>query len=220
MSALKGLIFDLDGVIADTVPAHFAAWARMFAEEGFAFDQEIYHEKVDGRRRLDGAGAVMQGAEPARVAAAALRKDAYFLEQIEAGRFSIFDDARRFISVCHAAGIDMATASSSRNARYILEKAGIAHFFLSIVGGDDIQNGKPHPEIFLTAAGRMGLNLSSCIVFEDAVSGISAAKSGGFACVGIDRCNQAARLRGADLIIKDFSDLCLDDLQMLLKPNA
>ncbi|MDQ1846867.1 beta-phosphoglucomutase family hydrolase [Gemmobacter fulvus] len=216
MTLLRGVIFDLDGVIADTVPAHFAAWKQMFAEEGYAFDERVYHDRVDGRRRFDGAQAVMVDASPDRVSAAASRKDAYFLKQIEQGQFEVFADTLNFLRACRAEGLVLATASSSRNARLVLEKAGIADKFAAIVGGDDVSNGKPHPDIFLLAAKRLGLPPEACVVIEDAISGVAAAKAGGFRCIGIDRTGQTERLAGADLIVESLSRLKLCDIEQLM----
>lgn len=216
MTLLRGVIFDLDGVIADTVPAHFAAWKQMFAEEGYAFDERVYHDRVDGRRRFDGAQAVMVDAAPDRVSAAASRKDAYFLKQIEQGQFEVFADTLNFLRACRAEGLVLATASSSRNARLVLEKAGIADKFAAIVGGDDVSNGKPHPDIFLLAAKRLGLPPEACVVIEDAISGVAAAKAGGFLCIGIDRTGQTERLAGADLIVESLSRLKLCDIEQLM----
>lgn len=217
MILLKGVIFDLDGVIADTVPAHYAAWKRMFEEEGYAFDDQVYHDKVDGRRRFDGAQAVMVDAPPQRVNAAAARKDGYFLEQIEAGQFRVFADTLDFLRACRAAGIVLATASSSRNARLVLEKAGIAGEFAAIVGGDDVTRGKPHPDIFLLAAERLGTPPDACVVVEDAISGVAAAKAGGFFCIGLDRAGQAERLAGADLIVDSLAGLRPCEVEKLLR---
>lgn len=213
---LQGIIFDLDGVIADTVPAHFIAWKRLFNEEGYAFDEAIYHEKVDGRRRFDGAQAVMTDADAQYVEIAAKRKDKYFMELIEQGKFKIFDDTLDFINLCISEGIRLATASSSRNAHYILKKAGIADSFTSIVGGDDVERGKPDPSIFLIAARQLGLETRCCLVIEDAISGVIAAKAGGFYCIGLDRKNQQARLVGADRIVRSLADLEISDLRSCL----
>lgn len=217
MTILKGVILDLDGVIADTVPAHFSAWKRMFEEEGYAFDGQVYHDKVDGRRRFDGARAVMSDATPDRVSAAAARKDAYFLSQIEQGQFEVFADTLEFLRACRAEGIVLATASSSRNVRLVLEKAGIADEFAAIVGGDDVANGKPHPDIFLLAAERLGVTSDACVVIEDAISGVAAAKTGGFFCIGIDRAGQAGRLAGADLIVDSLSKLRPCEIEKLMR---
>lgn len=210
---LQGIVLDLDGVLVDTVPAHYAAWRRLFSEEGYFFDERVYHDKVDGRRRQDGVAAVMKNADPARIAAAGERKDSYFLDLIEQGRFKVFDGSLAFLAGCRAAGYRLATASSSRNVRHILEKAGIVDYFSAIVGGDDVERGKPDPSIFLTAAARIGLDPSNCIVVEDAISGVKAAKAGGFFCLGIDRTGQPWRLEGADMIVKDLGDVDLDSLR-------
>ena len=86
--SFKGVIFDLDGVLVDTVPLHYAAWHRMFTEYGYAFDEKIYREKVDGRPRLDGVRGVMHDVGPAQVTEAGDRKQAYYLEMIAAGTHS------------------------------------------------------------------------------------------------------------------------------------
>ncbi|MBE0554874.1 MAG: beta-phosphoglucomutase family hydrolase [Rhodobacteraceae bacterium] len=217
MTLLKAVIFDLDGVIADTVPAHFSAWKRMFEEEGYAFDDQVYHDKVDGRRRFDGAQAVMVDAPPDRVSAAAARKDAYFLTQIEQGQFRVFADTLDFLRACRAEGIALATASSSRNVRLVLEKAGIAGEFAAIVGGDDVSNGKPDPDIFLLAAERLGIGSDACVVIEDAISGVAAAKTGGFFCIGIDRTGQTERLAAADLVVESLSGLQPGEIEKLMR---
>ncbi len=209
---LRGIIFDLDGVLVDTVPAHYAAWARLFTEEGYHFDESVYHEKVDGRRRQDGVAAVMEGADPARIQAAAERKDGYFIELIEQGKFKVFDGSVRFVAECRAAGLRLATASSSKNVKFILEKVGLLDQFGAVVGGDDVERGKPDPSIFQTAAERIGLSSADCVVVEDAISGVRAARAGSFFCLGVDRVNDPGRLRGADLITSDLGEISLATL--------
>lgn len=215
--ALMGVIFDLDGVLVDTVPAHFAAWSRLFHEEGYRFDEDVYHDKVDGRRRQDGVAAVMAGASVEHINAAAERKDAYFLDLIEKGQFKVFDGSVNFVNACSRAGLRLATASSSKNARYILKKVGLLEKFDAVVGGDDVERGKPHPDIFLTAASRLSLNLGECIVVEDAISGVIAAKAGGFFCLGIERSSQPFRLADADMIVPDLGELDLNDLTSIFE---
>ncbi len=206
---LKGIIFDLDGVLVDTVPAHYTAWKRLFEEEGYVFDEKVYHDKVDGKRRRDGVSSVMVGESDERIDAAAARKDGYFLDLIEQGKFAVFDGSVRFLDACRAADLRLATASSSRNVRHILTKVGMLERFGAVIGGDDISNGKPHPSIFLTAAAQIGLTPDDCVVVEDATSGVQAAKAGGFFCIGIDRVGQPDRLAGADMIVKDLGDVTL-----------
>ncbi len=209
---LKGLIFDLDGVLVDTVPAHYEAWHRMFTNYGYEFGPRDYREKVDGLRRLDGARAVMRHAPPDQIEEAANLKNRYYRELIDQGRFKIFESSVCFIRRCEEQGLRLATASSSANVRFILQRAGIAHAFQMIVGGDDVKNGKPDPEIFLTAAEGLGLTVADCIVFEDATSGVVAAKRGGFYCIGIGDPG-SEDLAEADEIATDLGMVDLDNLK-------
>jgi len=204
---LRGIVFDLDGVLVDTVPAHMAAWKRLFDEEGYHFDEQVYREKVDGRPREDGVRAVMEDAGDDRVLLAARRKEAYFLELIARGGLQVFEGSATFLAACHKLDFHLATASSSRNVRHILEQAGLVDYFTAIVGGDDIERGKPDPGIFIMAAARMGLDATNCLVVEDAAIGVRAAKAGGFYCVGIDRTGDGARLAGADIVARDLGEI-------------
>lgn len=208
--ALRGIVFDLDGVLVDTVPAHLAAWQRLFDEEGYAFDEQVYRDKVDGRPREDGVRAVMADADEERILAAARRKESYFLELIDGGGgLTVFGGSAVFLDACRALGYRLATASSSRNVRYILERVGLVDYFTAIVGGDEVEHGKPDPDIFLVAAARMGLDATCCLVVEDAALGVRAAKDGGFYCVGIDRTGDGSRLVGADIVARDLGQLDL-----------
>ena len=202
----KGLIFDLDGVLVHTIPTHFAAWARMFHEYGYAFDKKVYRDLVDGRLREDGTRAVMHDQADAIVKEAATLKNKYYLEMIENGEFVVFESATKYVRACKAAGHKLAAASSSANVRYILEKAGTLECFDVVIGGHQVTKGKPNPEIFLKAAADLGLPLEQCIVFEDSESGVEAAKNGGFFCVGVVDNESEADLSRADTIVASVAD--------------
>lgn len=203
----KGVIFDLDGVLVDTVPLHFDAWKRMFNEYGYEFNQEIYQAKVDGRPRLDGVRGVMETIAEAELIEAGKRKQGYYLEMINNGQLQPFESSMILIRQLRKQGIRLATASSSVNASCILEKLGVLEDFETVVTADDVSLGKPHPEIFLTAAKRLDLEVSDCIVFEDAVSGVQAAKAGDFFCIAVDRHNQPENFDEADIVIKDVEEI-------------
>ncbi len=217
--ALKGLIFDLDGVLVDTVPAHYEAWRRMFREYGYPFGPREYRTQVDGLRRFEGARAVMYDAPKERVAQAADRKNRYYLELIEQGQFKIFETSVRFVRQCEERGLRLAAASSSVNVRHILDKAGILDAFAQVIGGHDVENGKPDPEIFLSAARGLGVPVRECVVFEDAASGVLAAKRGGFYCVGVGDDNDTADLKLADEIVKNLGEIDIESLQSRVGPR-
>ena len=140
-------------------------------------------------------------------------KNDYYLEAIDRGEFNIFDSALRKVRELHAQGYKLAAASSSANVRHILDTIGILELFTTVVGGPDVKNGKPHPEIFLTAAAGLGLPVEQCVVVEDAESGVKAAKAGGFYCFGLQYPDGAtavahkANLELADVIIASLEEI-------------
>ncbi len=209
---IKGLIFDLDGVLVDTVPAHFRAWTRMFNEYGYEFGTKDYRSLVDGRPRFDGARAVMNRHSDSEVRKAADKKNDYYVEMIERGEFQVFDAAIALVRQCQALGLKLAAASSSANVRAVLEKANLIDAFSVVVGGDEVERGKPNPDIFLTASNGLGLSIDECIVIEDSSSGVEAAKRGGFTCIGLLHDDHDEELAGADIVVSSLADLSLEQL--------
>lgn len=204
---LKGVIFDLDGVLVDSVPLHFEAWQRMFGEFGYHFDYRDYHEKVDGRPRQDGVRGVMSDASESTIEAAGVTKQAYYLEMIDQGRLQPFPTSIPLIRQLAQEGVLLAAASSSVNTRVILDKIGVLDQFSTIVTAADVERGKPEPDIFLAAADGLGLSVADCVVFEDALSGVTAAKRGGFVCIGVDRHGHAQYFREADAVVTDLGEI-------------
>jgi beta-phosphoglucomutase len=209
---IKGAIFDLDGVIVNTVPLHFKAWKRMFVEYGHPFAMEDYLGKVDGRPRLEGAAAILTELNPEQIRIAGEKKQGYYLELLESEPIEIFESSVKIIKELKVRGVKLAAASSSKNAVRILKKIKLFDSFDVNVSGSDFERGKPDPEIFLTAAARLGLEAKDCVVFEDAKSGVEAAIAGRFYCVGIDRHGNRQALKGADRIVNDLSELTSDEI--------
>ena len=163
------------------------------------------------------------------------RKQQSIMELAKAGEFSAFPDALRFVLAVRDAGIPMATASSSKNAGLFLKairldefaaEHGLSYDFLepgmtlldfvdADISGRDFAQGKPHPEIFLTAARELGAPAEACFVVEDAVSGIQAAKAGGMAALGIARVDDADALAGADadLVVTTLDDVDIEGVR-------
>ncbi len=203
-----------------------------------AFTPEVYQQVLSGKPRMEGALAALEHfgvPEPEkRVDAYAERKQEMVVELIKAGRFSAYPDALRFLLAVKNAGIAVAAASSSKNAGLFLRQIRLDEFaqrngldydwiepgltLLAVfdvdISGRHFERGKPHPEIFLTAAQELGVEPSAAFVVEDAVSGIQAAKAGAFAALGVARHDDEAMLAqaGADLVVTTLDDVDLSAL--------
>jgi beta-phosphoglucomutase len=214
---LKGIIFDLDGVIVETVLLHFNAWKKMFYEYGKEFTFEEYKKKVDGIPRLDGARAILKDLDEEELKKAAEKKQKYFLELLEKEGVKVYQSTIRLIKELKKNNIRVAVISSSKNCLPILKRANIDSLFDVIITGNDIKKGKPDPEIFILACKKLNLSPSECVVIEDAVLGVEAAKKGNFKCIGIDRYGNPARLSKADLVVKDLSEIDLEVLSKIIQ---
>lgn len=214
---LKGVIFDLDGVIVDTVPLHFQAWKKMFSEYQREFTFQDYRDKVDGIPRIDGTRAILKDISEEELKIAAAKKQAYFLEFLEKQGAKVFEDALNLIKELKDNHIKIAVISSSKSCLYILKKAGIDNLFDVIITGNDVKRGKPQPDIFLLASRKLNLEPSQCIVFEDSFLGIEAAKRGNFKCIGVDHYqNPEALLTKADLVVNTLKEVNLEKLKAFL----
>ena len=209
----KGAIFDLDGVIVDTVPLHFKAWKEMFSEYGREFSFEDYKDKVDGIPRISGARAILTDLPEEELKKAAEKKQNYFLKFLEKENVNVYTGTLDLINEIKKENIKVAVISSSKNCLPILKKLGIDGLFEVIITGFDIKKGKPDPEVFFSASQKLNLKPEECIVFEDAVLGVEAAKRGNFKCVGIDRYRNPSRLSKADLVVNDLSEINLEKLK-------
>jgi len=215
--SFKGAIFDLDGVVVNTVPLHFKAWKRMFSGYGKDFTFQDYKEKVDGIPRFDGAKAILTGLSGEEIEEAAAKKQNYYRELVDMGEIDVYQSTVELIKELKADNIDIAAASSSKNCRYILEKSGLIGYFDVVIGGGDFKKGKPDPEIFLLAASRLGFSPQDSVVFEDAKLGVLAAKNGKMLCVGIARDGDKKLLEKADIIVGDLKEINYEKLKGLFK---
>lgn len=211
----KAAIFDLDGVVVDTVPLHFSAWKRMFSEYGISFTFEDYKRKVDGIPRVDGARAILKDFSEQEIKKASTRKQKYFLENIQKTQIPVHKTTIELIKELRNKGIRIAIISSSKNCSLILNKTGLYPLVDVEVNGNDITKGKPDPQIFLLACEKLGVEPNECIVFEDAFMGVIAVKRAGMKCVGVDRHNDPDRLKEAGIIVKDLSGINYERLLQL-----
>ena len=212
---LKAAIFDLDGVVVDTVPIHFKAWKRMFEKYGKTFTFEDYKQKVDGIPRRNGAKAILTDISDEELKKAADLKQSYFVENLEKEDIPQFTTTIKLITNLLDEGIKCAVVSSSKNCPAILKRIGLFDKLGSVISGDDITRGKPDPQIFLMAAERLGAKPSECIAFEDAVLGVESAKNAKMHCIGIDRYDHPERLALADIVVSDLGEIDLAEIKAL-----
>lgn len=177
------VIFDLDGVLVTTDDCHYQAWKRLADEEGIYFDREI-NERLRGVSRMESLAVVLEKAEKSYTAAEkaemASRKNGYYVELVnKIDKSAIIPGAEEFVKSVKKAGLKTAVGSSSKNSKLILERTGLTEMFDVIVDGNDIQHSKPDPEVFLTAAERMGIVPVKCLVCEDADAGVEAGIAAG-----------------------------------------
>ena len=186
---IKGFLFDLDGVIVDTAVFHFQAWRRLAQKLGGDFTEE-QNEQLKGVSRVDSlkkiidwTGATVSDEEFQTLM---VEKNEWYLDLVKGlGPQDALPGALNFLQTAYDQGIKIALGSASKNAPMILEKLGITPLFTAIIDGNNVVNGKPHPEVFLKGAEALGLEPLECVVFEDSIAGVQAAKTGGMSSVGI-----------------------------------
>lgn len=186
---IKGFLFDLDGVIVDTAVFHFQAWRRLAQKLGGDFTEE-QNEQLKGVSRVDSLKKIIEwtGAKVSdeEFQTLMVEKNEWYLELVQGlGPQDALPGALNFLQTAYDQGIKIALGSASKNAPMILEKLGITPLFTAIIDGNNVVNGKPHPEVFLKGAEALGLEPSECVVFEDSIAGVQAAKTGGMSSVGI-----------------------------------
>lgn len=235
---LNAVLFDLDGVITNTAAAHMAAWKRLFdaylkARDAGAepFSEEDYRRHVDGKPRYDGVENFLSSRgialplgdpndDPGRDTICGLgnRKNGYFREWLSENAIEAFAGSRALLAELESAGLSAAVFSSSRNARDVLDSAGMLDRFKVRVDGQDMARtdlpGKPDPAIMLRAADGLGTAPDRAAIIEDAISGVEAGVAGGFAqVVGVDREGDGATLAkaGADLVVSDLAELAIGE---------
>jgi beta-phosphoglucomutase len=199
---LRGVVFDLDGVITDTAHFHFLAWQRLAQSLGLPFD-EAFNETLKGIDRMGSLERILaQGARrytAQEKLALARQKNEHYVTLISGmDARQLLPGARPLLLDLRRHGIRTALASVSRNAPMVLNRLGIADLFDHVVDVALIERPKPDPEIFATAAARLALPVDSCIGIEDAVAGIASIKGAGMYAVGV---GDPAVLHEADEVI-------------------
>ncbi|OHB76814.1 MAG: hypothetical protein A2Z25_04005 [Planctomycetes bacterium RBG_16_55_9] len=224
MKKIYGLIFDVDGVIADTEPVNAKATIRVF--------EDMFN--IKGVRPADFEAGIGKGAEryvlaaaevhavkltDEQVKAAAMLRERYLIEAMQAEPLPAFPGVLELINGAlqrRDFRLAIATSASLELSRAILESAKVPYRKMVYVTGSEITKKKPDPELFLVAASRMAILPAHCVVIEDAPSGVQAAKAAGAKCIAVTNSTTPANLNQADLVCGSLEQIDLDIIQKLI----
>lgn len=208
MTIPAAFIFDLDGVIVETAHYHYKAWKRLADTLDIPFGESENQELkgLSRRKSLDKILALDdQDLSEERCKELMARKNGWYQEYLtNLAPEDMLEGIPEFLDQLQSMNIKLGIGSSSKNAQYILDYLKLNDFFDTVVDGTKVENSKPHPEVFLKGAKNMGVEPEDCLVFEDAASGVQAAKAGGMVCVGV---GSEEYLSEADLVISSFKGL-------------
>jgi beta-phosphoglucomutase len=212
MAKLKGMIFDMDGTIIDTTRPDYDAWEKAFSE---------YKVKLPWKEYIDMLG--MKSSEIVKkyldlsekdVEKLIHRKEEILKKDIEINKVSYIEGAERVLTYLKGRYYKLALATGAQKEKldFILEQLNFAPYFDEIITADEVNSGKPDPEMFLKAAEKLKLKPEQCLVWEDSTLGVQAAKAGGFRCIAITTTRKKDKLLEADAIVDNFTRINLDQI--------
>jgi beta-phosphoglucomutase len=212
-----GVIFDMDGVIADSTKLDFLSWKKIFSDKNCEFDYRIYKSFLGMHGFELTKKHLTKDESEAKILAD--KKEDYFLELLsEDSAFKPISGVETLLSMLKSAGIKTAVASAGPRKKVmgIVDRLGFHKYFSAFVTADDVSRGKPFPDTFLKAAEKLGIRPNNCVVIEDAPNGVNAAKAAGMACMAITTTHQRSELAAASVIIDSYKEVSLDLIEKLL----
>ncbi len=219
--SLKAVLWDMDGVIADTGQYHFGAWRDVFRERGVDFTEEDFRHRFGQRNDTIVRSAMGEGLSSGEVDTVAEEKEENYRRRV-AHHINALPGAIALMRSLRERDVKMAIASSApmENIQLILQGLGIGDCFQAIVFGREVTEGKPSPQVFLLAAKKLEVEPRDCVVIEDAVAGVAAAKRAGMKCVAVTNSHPRASLKEADLIVDTLEAVDVADLERLFSPRV
>ncbi|MFC1965552.1 HAD family hydrolase [Chloroflexota bacterium] len=216
-SSNKAVIWDMDGVIIDTAPYHLKVWQEVFRKSGVNFTEEQFRQSFG--QRNDAIIRSVLGEEVSQY-----ELDSISAEKEENFRLKIRQNIKPLAGVIGLmkslaeCRFKMALASSApiENIQLLIRGLGIDKRFQSIISGDYVAEGKPSPQVFLLAAEKLGIKPRRCVVIEDAVAGVTAARRAGMHCVAVTNTHPEASLSEADLVVSSLEAVTVDVLDRIL----
>ncbi len=216
VAMIQGAIFDMDGVLVDNLEYHIRAWQQLGREHGRNLSRESVR-RVFGQRNDEMIRSLF-GSPLSRdvLLLYATRKEEIY-RALMAPELAPVPGLVRLLAGLKEAGMRSAVATSGprENASLVLDGLNLSQYFDAVITGDDVSRSKPHPDIFLLAARRIGLPPEQCVVFEDSSSGIEAASRAGCICIALSTTHPVAELEGykTALIVPDFLTLTASKLR-------
>ncbi len=213
-AAPRAVLWDLDGTLVDSTEYHWRSWQQPLAAEGVRITKADFLASFGQRNDAILRGWLGPDADPARMRRVGDAKEASYREIIAAEGISPLPGAAEWVRRLHEAGWLQAIASSAPrlNVEVVRRALGFEGVIETFVAAEDVQRGKPDPEVFLTAAARLGVSPARCVVVEDAAAGIEAARRAGMRCIGV------GDVAGADVHVGSLADLPRRTFEDLIHP--
>jgi len=216
------VLWDVDGTLVDTATLHMRAWEKMFTEMNMTFTEQHFADTFGRRNPEILRQLIREDLTDQEVHDYGFRKESYYLE--EAMKLGVFllPGVRALLEGLHTRGVRQAVGSSApkRNLEVILKLTDSTSFFGGVIGQEDTVRGKPDPQVFLMAAQSVNVEPSKCLVFEDAVAGVEAAKAGGMKCIAVrfvgHHSESALRNAGADRVVESLEEVSVVDVVKLI----
>jgi beta-phosphoglucomutase len=213
----RAVLWDMDGTIVDSSYHHKIAWRETLRKRGMQFTEEDFRY-VFGRRNDENIRKFMGNQiSQQEIENIGAEKEITFRRLIK-DSIKPFPGVIELIKSLAEVGFQQAIVSSApiENIRLITEALGIKSYFRVIISGDDVTKGKPNPQAFLLAAKRLGIEAQGCVVIEDAVTGITAAKSGGIHCIAVASTEHKEHLSSADIVVDSLEKITVSTIEKLL----
>jgi len=216
--APKAAIWDMDGVIADTAHFHFEAWQQIARIRSVKFTGEDFRHSFGKRNQEIITEKFGNELSTREIESLSQRKEEIF-RRIAGHSIQPFPGVLNLLRSAKKAGWKMAVASYTprENIVHITRALDIEDIFDAIVADSDVKQGKPDPEVFLTAAGKLGIEPERCIVIEDAIAGVKAAKAANMRCIAVSTTHPSSRLAEADLTVERLEKVTVATLESLLQ---
>ncbi len=219
MSAVRAVLWDMDGTLIDSEEFHWISWRNTMANEGIIITREQFLASFGQRNDSIIPQWLGAAATPERIETIGAAKEELYRHLVRRDGISPLPGVADWLHRLHKEGWLQAIASAAprANVEVVLEALSATHLFQAIVSAEDVHRGKPDPEVYLTAAARVGASPDGCIVVEDAVAGIEGARQAGMRSIGVS--HNGTHLP-ADIVVQSLDRLDADAFDALLKVSS